>query len=455
MKYVINTLADYDKLPAKDKSIVAWKYMRGIVSENNKAIQEIIKNSFGDAFGVFINHFNNTFAKPAYEDGGEIKTPFHKYYYHTYRKGLKMGQPSYYYSCIKNELREVENELKYASQYSPNYTYYKKLSDKYNEILGNSKLVEENAKTIKSLVESHKPIDMSDLHTLVCFVEYQRAFADYYFRHKPEKSLRSVEDIEKYIDNFAQEVITEKHPLFDGARKFRNHAPLPQFAINGEVDKDEYLKIFDFATGADGMSALYNPYLFGLNAKGSLDWRNCKFEIVGTDYSKIELDTSNLDEEKQDKLRNKIFARVLTKLAPKSVLPEQILVHMYPINIAACEDNYYLYTQNETDKMALDYANFAQEQLNKAIKKQERKEREQDDYYDIDEEDNGLKASEYRTDGGEELFYDSEYNLVYADGRQYNGKEVTKIEDGEEIYLSNPNIDLKEDAQPEEDDIMQ
>ena len=95
MKYVINTLADYDKLPAKDKSIVAWKYMRGIVSENNKAIQEIIKNSFGDAFGVFINHFNNTFAKPAYEDGGEIKTPFHKYYYHTYRKGLKMGQPSY------------------------------------------------------------------------------------------------------------------------------------------------------------------------------------------------------------------------------------------------------------------------------------------------------------------------------------------------------------------------
>lgn len=455
MKYVISTLADYDKLSAKDKSIVAWKYMRGIVSENNKAIQVIIKNSFSDAYGVFVNHFNNTFAKPAYEDGGEIKTPFHKYYYHTYRKGLKMGQPSYYYSCIKNELREVENELKYASQYSPNYAHYKKLSDKYKEILGNSKLVEENAKTIKSLVESHKPIDMADLYTLVCFVEYQRAFVDYYFRNKPEKSLCSVEDIEKYIDNFAQEVITEKHTLFDGARKFRNHALLPQFAINGEVDKDEYLKIFDFATGADGVSALYDPYLFGLNAKGSLDWRNCKFEIVGTDYSKIELDTSNLDEEKQDKLRNKIFARVLTKLAPKSVLPEQVLVHMYPIDIAACEDNYYLYAQNETDKMALDYLNFAQEQLNKAIKKQERKEREQDDYYDIDEEDYGLKASEYRTDGGEELFYDSEYNLVYADGRQYNGKEVTKIEDGEEIYLSNPNIDLKEDAQPEEDDIMQ
>ena len=204
-KFVIKALGDFDNASKTDKYKIVRKFWRQIISENNKALRAIVSKYFvsgkddKSAFVEFFNHFNNTFAKPAFEGYGEVGTPFHKLYYHTYRDGIsKYGSPAYYRVCIKSVLAEVESELKHINEYHPYYKGYMELKEKYSNILNNPSLIEANTSKIRNLLNEHKPIEMANLRTLVAYVEYQRAFIDFCYNHKPQGTV----DVKKYMDKF-------------------------------------------------------------------------------------------------------------------------------------------------------------------------------------------------------------------------------------------------------------
>ena len=490
MEIKIEKLSDFESKTIEEKEQIARVFLREIIRKNTTTINAVFDEKFLDSvsdnakkelFAFFASVFNDKFAWSANVDSdiNDRKFPYRKYY-NQYRQCASYTNETSgkdaYKKTIEYRVRKLKEKLAMTRNSEEQERTRKEISVVAN-LLDNPIQLTDKMNVIKKFFDNKmpNPIDMADIHTLACYIEYQNAFVKYCLTHQ-QKIEPNKESIKEFVYSFIKDSLTFK--LTDsGYRAFNLNKKLP--VIKNNEDKQAFINCLK----KDGCSAMYIPSLFNTVGDYEFDFVSCSVKddngwqsLKDVKFHKSLKDVKlvydeKFDESKQHKLGLHIMKTVLDECYKKvnecskikdKYQPLKILVYAKPLDLGKIHKDGLAYFDHVGDELAEIYAELSerhheQEGLAKKIEREQTQE--------IDEHNQRYYETNYRTsiEDGEQMLVEipGEPGLYVGNenGKLYDEENIIEIdtETDEHLIVPNPyyepkDVEDKGDEQEREDD---